>query len=144
MTPVAPLSRGAKLGEYGLDMTKKTTPPAKKAARPPAKKAAAKAPAKKAARAPAKKAASSMAGFAARKAPATGGGFSTYVGQAPTKARANRGFKAPAKKASSGRVASSGRMVAGDEGRRPNSTTLAAMAEVSQLVAAFKKRHGLS
>lgn len=126
-------------------MTKKTTPPAKKAARAPAKKAAAKVPAKKSANAPAKKAANSVAGFAARKAPATGGGFSTYVGQAPSKMPAKRGFQAPAKKAAaSGRVASSGRMIAGDEGRRPNSTTLAAMAEVSQLVAAFKKRHGIS
>ena len=125
-------------------MTTKTPTSGKKsAAKAPAKKAPAKAPAKKAAaKAPAKKAARAVA----KKGPmARTGGFSSYVGGAPKKAPAGGGYKAPAKTASGARRSESvGTFVVGGQERKPNATTLAALAEVGQLVAAFKKRHGVS
>jgi DNA-binding protein HU-beta len=125
-------------------MTTKTPTSGKKAAvKAAAKKAAAKAPAKKAAaKAPAKKAARALA----KKGPmGRAGGFSTYVGAALKKAPAGESYKAPAKTRSGARRSEPrGTFVVGGQERKPNATTLAALAEVGQLVAAFKKRHGVS
>ena len=104
----------------------------------PAKKAAAsKAPAKKAA-------ARSVAPATANKGvTARTTSLATYKKKKKSAAAPTKGFKAPEKK-SAARNAPSGRFVSVPDERKPNPTTRAALAEVERMVAAFKKRHGIS